>query len=61
MTNFVDMADVCELAHILTMKELGYRAEKVSTKNGIVTVSYTKQGQEAFDYYYKTITETLNI
>ena len=30
MNNHVDMADVCELAHELTIRELGDRAETVS-------------------------------
>ena len=52
-----DNADVCELAHILTIRELGEKAEKVNKGD----VTYTSRGQKAFDYYYDLITNTLNI
>lgn len=55
--NYVDMADVCVLAHTLTIKDMGEKAEKV--RNG--TVSYTKRGQEVFDTYYDIITNTLHV
>ena len=54
---YADMADICELAHILTIRELGEKAEKV--KNG--TVTYTATGQRVFNYYYELITKTLNV
>jgi hypothetical protein len=58
--NKVDMADICELAHTLTVKEclrLGYHIDTM--KNG--ESAYTSKSQPIFDGYYDLITNTLNV
>jgi hypothetical protein len=60
MKNHINMADICELAHELTIRELGDRSETVS-RGKVVTVKYTKVGQKVFDSYYDLITNTLKV
>lgn len=56
----ITMADVCELAHTLTIRELGEKAETLK-RGKVVEVRYTKRGQQVFDDYYDLITNTLKI
>ncbi|NBW09221.1 MAG: hypothetical protein EBR82_14475 [Caulobacteraceae bacterium] len=59
--NHVDRADVCELAHELTVKEClrqGIELEKVE-KN--LDVRYTESAQDIFNDYLNLIESTLNI
>jgi hypothetical protein len=60
MTNKVDMADLCELAHEFTVRECTRRKIKyeVETKE---EVRYSAKGQKVFDYYYDTITNILRV
>lgn len=60
MTYKITMADICELAHELTIRQIGEKAEKI-TRGQNVTVTYTKTGQQVFDDYYDLITNTLKI
>lgn len=57
--NHVDMADICELAHKLTVrecKEKGINVDSRTTETG-----YTRKAQKIYDCYYDTITNTLNV
>lgn len=56
----INMSNVCELAHELTIKELGDKAERFIRTNAGTEVRYTKKGQEAFDKYHNIITRTFN-
>lgn len=58
--NYVNMADVCELAHELTIMELGDKGEKI-IKGTRGVLMYTKKGQEVFDAYYDLITNILKV
>ena len=57
----ITMAEVCELAHTLTLQKLGGKAEKIIKKGNNVEVHYSKAGQELFNYYYDLTTNTLGI
>lgn len=58
--NHVDMADVCELCHILTMRECRRLHEVVDSVNDEET-RYTKKAQKIFDFYFDLVTHTLNV
>lgn len=57
--NHVDMADVCELAHTLTVRECEEKNITVDSKTR--ETGYTVKAQWIYDYYYATITSTLNV
>lgn len=57
--NHVDMADVCELAHKLTVRECEEKSITVDSKTA--ETGYTRKAQMIYDYYYATITSTLNV
>lgn len=61
LDNFVDMADLCELAHEFAVRECKRRKIKleVVTKND--GTRYTARAQKVFDYYYDTISNILNV
>lgn len=59
--HIIDMSNVCELAHELTINELGDKAERFIRTGDGTEVRYSKKGQEAFDKYYKIITRAFNI
>lgn len=57
---------VCELAHTLTLRECNHRNITIDDMPEDYDpehddLQYTPEAQEVFDYYYKTITETLNV
>lgn len=59
--NHVDMADVCELAHKLTVRECEIKKiYKIDKTNSDGTL-YTAKAQRIYDYYFETITSTLNV
>ena len=57
--NYVDMADVCELAHELTVKECREKKITVDAPLSKRETGYTAKAQKVFDYYYDLITNTL--
>lgn len=63
MKNKVDMADVCELAHTLTILECEWKHIVCDLpdedENGDSV--YTDQAQVIFDKYYDLITNTLKV
>ena len=63
MTNKVDMADLCELAHELTVLEcrrLGIdEIDEVDAESG--DIRYTEKVQDVFNNYYDLICTTLNV
>lgn len=60
MSNKVDMADVCELAHELTKRECKLRKIKFEEGKGD-NVSYTKKAQVIFNEIYDLITNILDV
>lgn len=52
----IDLSDVCELAHLLLVKELATKGKECSD-----TENYTDYEQQIFDQYYDLITNTLSI
>jgi len=50
-------ADVCELAHTLTVRECRLRNIQLSKYED----DYTLESKEIFDYYYETITNILGL
>lgn len=61
-TNHVDMADICELAHHLTLREYKkrhLRIENIRKVNGEIT--YTGHAQKTFDEIFTIITNILNV
>lgn len=64
MENKVDMADVCELAHLLTVRECKKRHIRVDKSHRIFKdeeLHYTAEAQRIFDEIYDIITNTLNV
>lgn len=60
--NHVDMADVCELAHILTTKECKAKKIQLEYKRPIHgEVNYTLKAHKIYTKYYLLITNTLNV
>lgn len=60
--NHVDMADVCELAHILTAKECKAKKIQLEYKRPIhEEVNYTSKAHKIYTKYYLLITNTLNV
>ena len=57
----ITMAEVCKLAHTLTLQKLGEKAEKIIKKGNNVEVRYSKAGEELFNYYHDLIINTLGI
>jgi hypothetical protein len=62
----VGMDCVCELAHTLTIRECGalhipVDVVKSDYDQNHDEIEYTPEAQEIYDYYYKVITETLNV
>lgn len=55
------MAEVCELAHLLTIAECKRRKIKVEKQVTKDETCYTAKGQIVFDNYYNLITETLKV
>lgn len=59
---YADMADVCELAHKLTVRECKLKKVQIEYKRPIHgELNYTSKAQKIYDYYYATITSTLNV
>jgi len=61
MKNKVDMADICELAHELTVRDcqrLKIRLEYIAKNKD---VRYTEKAQDIFNNYYDLITNTLKV
>ncbi len=74
--NIVDMADVCELAHKLTVNECAEKKIEVNCKDaedcgddgqdhtgedGEDGTHYTEEAQDIFNYFYDEITSTLSV
>ena len=64
--NYVDQADVCDLAHELTRQQCKRRKIKLDAYTAKQIEihgeqKYTAQAQRIFDYYYDLITNTLNV
>ncbi len=58
---YADMADICELAHILTEKMCFIKDIELEYQTKTGDVQYNKESQAIFDMYYELITNTLNI
>lgn len=58
---YVDMADICELASILTIRECKLKKIQVDKQYNREETGYTAKAQKIFDYYYNTITNTLKV
>lgn len=60
MSNEVDMADICELAHEITRRECKVRKIKFEEGKGD-EVAYTKKAQVIFNQVYDLITNILDV
>ena len=56
--NHVDMADICELAHELTIIECAYKGINYNKVDG---TQYSKDAQLIYDFNFVLITHTLNV
>jgi hypothetical protein len=60
--NRVNMADICELAHALTIEMCEQRRIKVDRRvNSNGETEYTRAGSNLFDHYYELITTIFNV
>lgn len=57
----ITMADICELAHELTVRECNIKEITYDKYDRRGDMSYTAKAQKIFDYYYDLITRTLNL
>jgi len=60
MENYVDHADMCELAHRLTERECKLKKIELEYSPRGET-QYTDEAQVIFDYYYELIEKVLNV
>ncbi len=55
---YADMADICELAHMLTVRECAITGVKV---DGRTETGYSRKGQSIYNHFLNLITSTLNV